>query len=143
MNATNYTFTFVNGTLSVLYSTGLCNGEPGHEILRPINSEGSSVFKRGSTVPAKFRVCDANGISIGEDGVVSSFKLIQTISGTSSLDVNEEVDSTTPNNAFRWSSTDQQWIFNISTKNLNASKTYYYRITLKDGTSIDFRYGMK
>jgi hypothetical protein len=141
--ASNYNFSYVSATLKVLYSTGVCNGEPGHEILRPINSDGTSVFKRNSTVPAKFRVCDVNGNSIGESGVVSSFKLIQTISGTSSLDVNEEVDSTTPHDAFRWSSTDQQWIFNISTKNLFASKTYYYRITLNDGTSIDFRYGLK
>jgi len=53
------------------------------------------------------------------------------------------VDSTTPDTAFRWSSSDQQWIFNISTKSLTANMTYYYRITLNDGSTIEFHYGLK
>jgi hypothetical protein len=101
------------------------------------------VFKKGSTVPAKFRVCDANGSSIGVQGVVSTFRLIQTISGTVEALVDLGVDSTTPDTSFRWSSTDQQWIFNVSTKKLDAQKTYVFRITLNDGTWIDFRYGLK
>jgi hypothetical protein len=51
--------------------------------------------------------------------------------------------STTPDAAFRWSATDQQWIFNMNSKALSANKTYYYRITLNDGTSIDFHFGLK
>ena len=57
--------------------------------------------------------------------------------------VNEPVDSTTPYTEFRWSPTDQQWIFNINTKSLSANKTYYYRITLNDGSVIEFRFGLK
>jgi len=128
---------------SVQYaSAGTCYGAPGHAILQPINADGSSVFKWKSTVPAKFRVCDATGYSIGTPGVVSSFKLIQKAAGTAT-DVDEAVDSTTPDAAFRWDSTSQQWIFNMSTKSLSASLTYYYRITLNDGTNIDFKLGLK
>jgi hypothetical protein len=94
-------------------------------------------------VPAKFRVCDANGNSIGTPGVVQDFKLLKTISGTESTTVNEPVVSTTPDTAFRWSSADQQWIFNINTNNLTSGKTYVYRITLKDGTFIDFQFGVR
>jgi hypothetical protein len=57
--------------------------------------------------------------------------------------VNEAVDSTTPSTEFRWSATDQHWIYNISTKTLKAGQTYTYRVTLADGTSFDFKFGLK
>ena len=134
----------VTNSYSVLYSTGACLGSPGHQILQPINADGSSVNKQGSTVPAKFRVCDANGNSIGTAGVVSSFRLIGISSGTVT-DVDEAVDSTTPDTAFRWSATDQQWIYNISTKQspFAKNKTYIFLITLNDGSTIQFQFGLK
>jgi hypothetical protein len=128
--------------ISVQYSTESCLGSPGLQILQPINVDGSSTFKQKSTVPAKFRVCDANGTSIGTPGVVTDFRLIQIING-GVTPVNEEVDSTTPDTAFRWSATDQQWIFNINTKNLVAGKQYRYRITLNSGQMIEFGFALK
>jgi hypothetical protein len=53
------------------------------------------------------------------------------------------VQSTTPDTAFRWDSSGQQWIYNINTKSLKASYTYYYDITLADGTHILFRFGLR
>jgi len=133
-----------NRSYSVAYAaSGTCLGSAGHQILQPVNTDGTSVFKQKSTVPAKFRVCDANGNSIGSGNVVSSFFLIQTISGTVVSAVNEPVDSTTPDTTFRWSASDQQWIFNINTKSLAANVTYVYRIVLNDGSVIDFRFGLK
>jgi hypothetical protein len=147
-----WTFTSPNGNYNddagtvhdnIHYATGgTCLGSPGHQILQPIDNDGSSVFKQGSTVPAKFRVCDAAGHSIGTAGVVSSFRLVQTTNGTVTV-VDEGVVSTTPDTAFRWSASDQQWIFNINTKNLSRNKTYFYRITLNDGSTIEFRFGLK
>ena len=132
----------VSQSFKVLYaSVGTCNGDAGHAILQPINSDGTSVFKQGSTVPAKFRVCDANGVSIGQPGVVASFAatgMKGVVTG-----VNEQIVSTTPDTAFRWDATGQQWIFNISTKNLAAGWTYSYVITLNDGSTITFRFGLK
>jgi len=130
-------------TYSVVYaSSGMCLDSPGHQILQPINLDGSSVFKQGSTVPAKFRVCDANGNSIGTPGVVSDFKLIAKTNGTSS-DPNEAIVSTNADSAFRWDPSAQQWIFNISTKNLTKGYTYTYQITLNDGSKILFTFGLK
>ena len=129
---------------AVQYASGsTCFGGAGHQILQPINVDGSSVFKQKSTVPAKFRVCDANGASIGTPGVVQSFWLVQRINGTTYSDVNESVDSTTPDTNFRWDATDRQWIFNVNTKSLSASSTYVYAINLNDGTSISFAYALK
>lgn len=121
----------------------LCLGQAGHTILQPINGDGSSVFRQGSTVPVKFRVCDGQGVAIGTPGVVSNFSLVQVLSTTSSQNVNEAPDSATPDNAFRWDPTNQQWIFNLETRALSAGQTYIYRISLNDGTKIQFQFGLR
>jgi len=126
---------------SVQYASGgLCLGEPCHAVLQPINSDGSSVFKQGSTVPVKFRVCDANGNSIGTPGVVVSFKMVKKVKPPLIDKVNEPVSTAKPFDAFRWDPTSQQWIFNLSTRNLTAGWVYYYEIKLNDGTSIYFNF---
>jgi hypothetical protein len=133
----------LNHAYKVQYATGQCLGGPGRQILQPINADGSSVFKKGSTVPAKFRVCDANGVSIGTPGTVTDFKLVKKVSGLDEEIVSEPVFSTTPDTEFRWSSTDEQWIYNMATKNLATNTTFHYRIFLNDGTSIDFQFGIR
>jgi hypothetical protein len=138
----NYNPATLTVSINVSYSMGACLGDLGHSILQPINADGSSTFKQGSTVPAKFRVCDAAGHSIGTAGVVASFNLVQTISGTVSATVDEAVTSTTPDASFRWDSSAQQWIFNVSTKPLSTQTTYVYAIGLNDGSTILFRYGL-
>jgi hypothetical protein len=58
----NYAINYVTGTLRIGYGT--CTGSnPGGVILPPINSDGTSVYKRraGSTIQVKFTVCDAFG----------------------------------------------------------------------------------
>ena len=63
--------------------------------------------------------------------------------GTVTTAINEDVISNTPDTAFRWDAGERQWIFNISNDNLQANATYVYRIVLNDGTSIEFRYGLR
>jgi hypothetical protein len=127
----------------VQYSGGSCLGSPGHQVLQPVNPDGSSAFKKGSTVPIKFRVCDALGTSIPDPELVTSFKLVKKVSGTVESVVLENPTSTTPDTAFRWDATAQQWIFNLSTKNLAGNYTYYYAIDLNDGTKITFHFYLK
>jgi hypothetical protein len=88
-----------------------------HQILQPINVDGSSVWKKGGTVPVKFKVCDAQGNSIGTPDVAQSFK---TTNGVR-LSIDENPVSTTPDTTFRWDPTSQQWIFNINTENLTPA----------------------
>jgi len=147
----DYTITYKAGTLSVVFaaSTISCAGQPGRTVLQPVNLDGSSVFKAGSTVPIKFRVCDANGNPIGGSGAVvkvgsdSHMDPVIYASGTNSNPVDETVVSTTPDADFRWDAANQQWIFNMSTKNLKAGVHYFLRIDLVDGTSIYFDFSTK
>jgi hypothetical protein len=104
---------------------------------------GSSVFKWKSSVPAKFRVCDAAGNSIGTPNVVTAFNLIQMVTGTTTQQINEVVDATNGSTAFQWDPTDKQWIFVINTKSLSANVTYLYSIQLNDGSAIQFSFGLK
>lgn len=115
---------------------------PGHQILQPVNADGTSVFKQGSTVPLKFMVFDANCTSIGTPGVVTGMALTGTMNGTEST-LNETIVSTTPDSSFRWDPTAQQWIFNLSTKNLPKNATFQYTIYLNDGTCIRFQFGLR
>ena len=132
-----------------------------HIILQPINSDGTSVFKAGSTVPTKFVVCDASGNSVGPNtafpnsSVVKSYIVAAASNGTVS-GVDETQYSTTPDTYFRWDPTAQQWIFNQATgKSTNLTSTgvtYLFQITLIDGTVISgvnnfnmvgYQYGLK
>jgi hypothetical protein len=136
--AVNYAFVYVAGILNIQYATGI-----GHVILSPISANGTSVFKQGQTVPAKFAVYDANGVSIGTPGVVSKFFLTGIVSGTTTNTVENVVDTNNPDTAFRWDPIGQQWIFNISTANLLAGNTYIYTITLNDGSTVVFQFGLR
>lgn len=129
--------------VSVQYATtgNKCKGVPGHEILQPIKTDGSSVFKAGNTVPAKFRVCGADGTAIGEPGTVVSFRLVGIITDGTTQNMDQAVPSTPPFDAFR--SASQQWIFDINTKDLDAGNTYIYLITLNDGSTIQFQFTLK
>jgi uncharacterized repeat protein (TIGR01451 family) len=137
-NAANYTFTYVPAKLKIVYATNL-----GRMIQPPINADGTSVFKQGRTIPAQFSVYDANGVSIGTPGVVTSFFLTGIVSGTVTTTVDSIVDTNNPDTAFRWDPTGQQWIFNITTGNLSAGSTYIYTITLNDGSTVIFQYGLR
>jgi hypothetical protein len=134
----------VTRTFAITYApAGPCLESPGHQVLPPLAADGSSVVRQSATIPVKFRVCDANGASIGTPGVVTSFTLIRRIQGTVTTDVNVEPLSTTPDTAFRWDAAGQQWIFNLGTKDLAALATYIYRIGLADGSSIEFTFGLR
>jgi len=99
-------------------------------ILQPINADGSSVFKLGSTVPVKFQLVGASG------GVTNAMATLTLAKVTSSV-VGTEVEAVstsaaTTGNAFRYEG--GQYIFNLSTKNLSKG-TWQLSIDLHDGAS--------
>jgi hypothetical protein len=120
----------------------------GGVILPPINSDGTSVYPRkgGSTIPVRFRVCNAAGAAISNSAAVfaptgGSLTMLSTVRGTID-NVNEGGITDVPDVAFRWSG--DQWIFNMATSNLSAGQTYTFRINLAYGpASINFVVGVK
>lgn len=142
--STNYAITFVAGNLSVLYASGgLCNGAAGHAILAPILANGTTSFLQGTLVPARFRVCDAAGVSQGTAGVVSSFFLVKIITGTTTTTVHQ-VPLGAAGFVFNTSPAQRRWEFNnITTTNLPKGSTYGYQIGLNDGTSITFQFAVR
>ncbi|MDP9162363.1 MAG: PxKF domain-containing protein [Acidobacteriota bacterium] len=119
-----------------------CVGDAGHQILLPIKADGSSVFKKGSTIQIKFRVCDSQNLSVRTPGVVQSFTLDSVTQGTVTV-VNQVTPAVTTDATFHFDRTSQSWIFNFGTKNQTAGMTYHYSINLNDGTTIMFQYGLR
>jgi hypothetical protein len=106
--------------VSVQYSGAFFN--------QPINNDGSSIFKQGSTVPVKFTL---TGASAGANITAHIFiaKVTNSIVGTEMEPVsNAHADD---GNLFR-SGGGGQWIFNMNTKNLTPG-TYQIRADLGDG----------
>jgi len=99
-------------------------------VLQPVNVDGSSIFKLGSTVPVKFQL---TGASAGITNLTATLWLQRL--GTTPTGTNLEAISTssaTTGNLFRYDSTSGQYIFNLSTKPLSVG-TYQLRIDLGDG----------
>ena len=144
----NYTITNNGANFTIGYGT--CSGSnPGGVILPPINSDGSSVYKRkgGSTIPVKFTVCDATGQPISNPYAVflnypqgGQLTMTGQIRGTVDQ-VNETGDTTIPDVAFTF--TGGMWHFNMDTGNLTAGNTYTFRINLATGPGITFTVGVK
>jgi len=143
----NYSVTKTDGTLTIGFGT--CTGfDPGGVILPPINADGTSVYKRkaGSTIPVKFKVCDANGNSISDPNVVfptgqtcGSVTLTSIRRGTVD-NVNENAVTDVPGICFTYSG--DHWQFNMATTNLNAGDTDTFHIILRSGY-IEFTVGLK
>jgi len=83
-------------------------------VLQPVNADGSSRFKLGSTIPVKFKL-SCNGAPIAN--AQASLKVSQ---GDTAPDPGtDEVASTsaaTTGNLFRYDASGQQYIFNLATK---------------------------
>ncbi|MBZ5508599.1 MAG: Ig-like domain repeat protein [Acidobacteriia bacterium] len=142
--STNYAITYVAGTLHIIFAPdGACvkDKEPSHQVLHPINADGSSVFNGNGPIDVKFRVCDANGVS-QSTGVTPTIRLTNKIQGTLNTSVDLPVDPKPGTNGFAFGE-DQLWLFRIDSKQLAGGFTYVFRIDLNDGTHIDFQFGRR
>jgi hypothetical protein len=110
-------------------------------ILQPINTDGSSVFKIGSTVPVKFQLKDAQSTFVS--AAVAKLSYVKTESAVSTS-INEAVSTAaaTTDNLFRYDAISQQYIFNLSTKGLTEG-SYQLKITLDDGQSHYVKIGLR
>ncbi len=101
-------------------------------ILQPVNADGSSIFKLGSTVPVKFQL---TGASAGITDLAARLYLQRTGSAaTGSVVEAISTSNATTGNLFRYDATSGQYVFNLSTKTLSTG-TYQLRIDLGDGVT--------
>jgi hypothetical protein len=110
-------------------------------ILQPVNPDGSSIFKLGSTIPVKFSLTDANGVV--QTAAVANLTVAKV---TNEIDGSYvEATSTsaaTTGTLFRYDPTSQQYIFNLGTKELSKG-TWSLKVTLDGGNSYAQRISLK
>jgi lysophospholipase L1-like esterase len=100
-------------------------------VYQPINADGSSIFKLGSTVPVKFTLTNSNIASVCDaTATLSVAKISNNVEGTFVEAVS--TSNATTGSLFRCDG--QQYIFNLSTKSLTTG-TYSLKISLDDGTT--------
>ena len=142
-SSTNYTISFVNtGVETVTYAAvGTCSNGPGHQILAPIATNGSTQFTKATTptVPVQFRVCDAKGVAVSST-VISSFTLTSINGVPASTPAPQGGPFAFVGGALLNGAGSAGWQFVLSTSNLTAGNTYAYTINLNDGTSIPFQF---
>ncbi len=99
--------------------------------LPPIDNDGGSTFKLGSTVPVKFRLLDADENTVA--GVDARLYLSKITDG-----IGEEIEAVSSgkagDNRFRYAAEDGQYILNLVTKDLSEG-TWRLRADIGDGTS--------
>jgi len=103
------------------------------KLLQPINLDGSSIFKLGSTVPVKFKL---TGGSAGVTNLAARIyvaKISNSVAGT-------ELEASATNNpdagnVFRYDTSSGQYIFNWGTKGLSEG-AWQIRIDLLDGAPL-------
>ena len=110
-------------------------------ILQPVNPDGSSIFKLGSTVPVKFTLKDTSGAPIATAVAnLTLAKVTNEIDGTF-VEATSTAAATT-GTLFRYDPTGQQYIFNLGTSGLSKG-TWTLKVTLDDGNSYTQRISLK
>jgi len=100
-------------------------------VLRPINSNGASIFKLGSTVPVKFQLTGASAAVTNLPALMYVSPLTGSVTG-SELEA-ESTSAADGGNMFGYDSQSGQYIFNLATRRL-APGTWQLRIDLQDGS---------
>ncbi len=98
--------------------------------LQPINTDGSSIFKLGRTVPVKFQF---TGASAGISNVVARLYIAKVSNNV--IGTYLEASSTSAadsGNQFRYDAAGGQYIFNLGTNGLTTG-TYELKVDLGDG----------
>jgi hypothetical protein len=99
-------------------------------VLQPINTDGSSIFKLGRTVPVKFQLTGASAGITNATATLSVAQVSSTVTGTY-LEAVSTAAATT-GSLFRHDATSGQYIFNLDTSGLSTG-TWSLKIDLGDG----------
>lgn len=109
----------IYGQTTHLSSFGIASRPRMEGFLQPINMDGSSVFKRNSTIPVKLRLYDALGNPITNATIrLYAAQISNSVTGT----FIEALATNSPDagNTFRYDPDSQQYIFNLGTRSLTT-----------------------
>jgi hypothetical protein len=117
--------------------------------LQPINDtahqvdQSTSIFKAGSTVPAKFQLKKSDGTLVQANGLPAWLVPAKGNATTASVDETSYTDPPTAGGTYRWDSTAQQYIYNWGTPKSQVG--YYWRVgvTLDDGQTYYVNIGLR
>jgi hypothetical protein len=110
-------------------------------VLQPINADGTSLLKAGSTIPVKFTLKDYSGAYVSTANATISYAKLTSNGFETDVKANSTSAAVT-GNEFRYDSTSNQYIFNMSTNGLTEG-TYRLTITLDDGKSYPVQINLK
>jgi PKD domain-containing protein len=126
----SYSSNSVNGPCQVRVDVTDKDGATGSSNLKSVTviygvealfaqSQSGKSYKRGSTIPVKIQILDANGVNMSSAGItVHAAGAIQT-STSANADVLDS-GSANPDNDFRYDSSLQGYVFNLSTMDLTT-----------------------
>jgi hypothetical protein len=111
---------------------GVCQGTnySWSGVLQPVNADGSSIFKLGSTVPVKFQLTGACSGITNDSAHLMLAQFSNDILGTD-IEATSTAAADT-GNTFRYDPSGNLYIFNLATKSLSKG-TWLLRINLGDG----------
>ena len=101
-------------------------------------------FKMSSTIPIKVQLTDVQGVFITD--ALPSILLVELLSdGTPTGDVipGDSSGAANDDSIFRYDPDSNQYIFNLTTKDLTAPATYRITVALGDGTTQQVNIGLK
>jgi len=111
-------------------------------ILPPIKPDGTRVFKQGSTIPVKFQLWDDQGNFVTNAKAKISLQQFDDGNPLGIPIVGDSTSAATTGNLFRYDDTDNQYIFNLATKELSTG-TWEITITVNDTGFYSVRIGLK
>jgi len=98
-------------------------------ILAPFNSDGSSVWKYGSTLPVKVRITDCQSNPVGGLAPKVGTSLVSSADPTLAIDEAASTSAADTAGVMRYDSTAGQYIYNFGSRNLSdPSATYYMTV---------------
>jgi hypothetical protein len=137
-----YDFTaLTTGTLTILYKWSGFTQPINDTVYNPTQS--MSVFKGGSTVPVKFQLKDANGISVQASSTPLWLAPQKLSSMSASVDESTYSDPASSGTTFKYDASSSQYIYNWSTKGLLTGWWYRVFAKLEDGTTQSVVVGIK
>lgn len=117
--------------------------------LQPINDtahqigQDVSVFKAGSTVPVKFQLKRADGTVVRANAEPIWSIPVKGLPMNAAIDEGVYTLAPTSGLTYRWDSIDQQYIYNWSTKGLEAGYWYHISASLDDGSAYTVTVGLR